>query len=182
MPEDLSYVDPPGEQIGFDDLVIPKARDLVRILRPGDLPYCELLECRRLEEPHRAEVVVFEVDIQRGQHPVYDVRRRERIAAVFREDDAVVPEALALRADFPLVPHVNSLNLLFLEEFPRSLCLYDEPYHELKLKWTSIAFVERIREWFGPHRSRGAARRRSAAGAATDRFSRHARASLGSFR
>lgn len=147
MPEDSDYIDPPGERIGFDDLALAKARDLVRILRPGNLPYCELLECRRLDDPQRAAVVVFEVDVQRGQHPVHDVRRRERIAAVFREDDAVVPEALALRPDFPLVPHVNSLNLQFLEEFPRSLCLYDEPYHELKLTWTSIAFVERIREW-----------------------------------
>lgn len=147
MLEDPNYMDPSGERIGFDDLVVEKARDLVRILRPGNLPYCELLECRRLEDPHRAEVVVFEVDVQRGQRPVRDVRRRERIAAVFREDDAVVPEVLALRPDFPLTPHVNSLNLTFLEEFPRSLCLYDEPYPELKLTWTSIAFVERIREW-----------------------------------
>lgn len=131
MLEDPNYMDPSGERIGFDDLVVEKARDLVRILRPGNLPYCELLECRRLEDPHRAEVVVFEVDVQRGQRPVRDVRRRERIAAVFREDDAVVPEVLALRPDFPLTPHVNSLNLTFLEEFPRSLCLYDEPYPEL---------------------------------------------------
>jgi hypothetical protein len=147
MPEDPNYMDPPGARIGFDDLTVEKARDLVRILRPGSLPYCELLECRRLEDPHQADVVVFEVEVQRGQRAALDVRRRERIAAVFREDDTIAPEALALRPDFPLVPHVNSLNLTFLKEFPRSLCLYDQPYHELKLMWTSIAFVERIREW-----------------------------------
>ena len=65
--------------------------------------------------------MIFEVEVQRGQHSAHDVRRRERIAAVFREDDAVAPEALALRSDFPLVPHVKALNLTFLEEFPRSL-------------------------------------------------------------
>ena len=140
-------MDPPGERIGFDDLTVPKARDLVRILRPGSLPYCELLECRRLEDPHQADVVVFDVEIQRGQRTAHDVKRRERIAAVFREDDTIAPEALALRPDFPLVTHVNSLNLTFLKEFPRSLCLYDQPYHDLKLMWTSIAFVERIRDW-----------------------------------
>ena len=147
MPEDPSYADPPGERIGFDDLTVEKARNLVRILRPGSLPYCELLECRRLEDPHKADVVVFEVEVQRGQRTANDVRRRERVAAVFREDDALAPEALALRSDFPSVPHVNSVNLTFLKEFPRSLCLYDQPYHDLKLAWTSIAFVERIREW-----------------------------------
>ena len=139
-------MDPLGERIGFDDLTVEKARDLVRILRPGSLPYCELLECRRLENP-QADVVVFDVEVQRGQRTVNEVRRRERIAAVFREDDAIAPEALALRSGFPSVPHVNSLNLTFMEELPRSLCLYDQPYHELKLVWTSIAFVERIREW-----------------------------------
>lgn len=147
MVEAPSYLNPPGERVGFDDLAGAKARDLVRILRPGNVPYCQLLECRRIEDPNPAEVVVFEVDVQRGQYPVHNVRRRERIAAVFREDDATVPEALALRSDFPLVPHVNSLNTTLLKEFPRSLCLYDEPYHELKLTWTSVAFVERIREW-----------------------------------
>ncbi len=147
MPEDPNYIDPPGKPIGFGDLTVAKARDLVRILHPGDLPYCELLECRRLEDPHQAEVVVFEVEVQRGQHPVHDVKRSERIAAVFREDDVVAPEALALRPDFPSVPHINSLNVTFLEELPRSLCLYDQPYHDLKLTSTSIAFVERIREW-----------------------------------
>lgn len=147
MPIDPDYIDPPGERIGSDDLTVERARDLVRILRPGTLPYCELLECRRLEDPHKADVVVFEVEVQRGQRAALDVRRRERIAAVFRDDDAIAPEALALRSDFPPVPHINSVNLTFLKQFPRSLCLYDQPYHDLKLGWTSIAFVRRIREW-----------------------------------
>jgi hypothetical protein len=146
VPEDPNYTDPLGERIGFDDLTVEKARDLVRLLRPGSLPYCDLLECRRLEDP-RADVVVFEVEVQRGQRTANDVRRHESIAAVFREDDAIAPEALVLRSDFPSVPHVNSVNLTFLKEYPRSLCLYDQPYHDLKLRWTSIAFVERIREW-----------------------------------
>jgi integrative and conjugative element protein (TIGR02256 family) len=50
---------------------------------------------------------------------------------------------LALRADFPRVPHLN----LRKDEFPRSLCLFEEPYSELKLRWTATAFLERIREW-----------------------------------
>ena len=125
--------------------------------------------------------MIFEVEVQRGQHTAHDVRRRERIAAVFREDDAVTPEALALRSDFPLVPHVNALNLTFLEEFPRSLCLYDQPYHDLKLRWTSIAFVQNPRV-VGTHRQGGAACRRPTAGAAAYRFSGRARASFGSLR
>lgn len=138
------YLDPPGEQVGFDDLLVSNARDLVRILRPGKLPFCRLLECRRVEGSRPAEVVVLEVEIGVGQYPKNDIRRHERVAAVFREDAAAVPEALALRSDFPFVPHLNSLDS---GELPRSLCLYDESYHELKLTWTSIAFVERIREW-----------------------------------
>ena len=38
MPEEPNYMDPPGERIGFDDLTVAKARDLVRILLPAACP------------------------------------------------------------------------------------------------------------------------------------------------
>jgi integrative and conjugative element protein (TIGR02256 family) len=50
---------------------------------------------------------------------------------------------LALRRAFPLVTH------LYLRpvEFPRSLCLYEQPYSEGRLRWTSVSVVERVRVW-----------------------------------
>ena len=52
-------------------------------------------------------------------------------------------EVLAVRDDFPQVPHLN----LRSYELPRSLCLFDEPFRELKPRWTSAMLVERVRDW-----------------------------------
>ena len=32
-------------------------------------------------------------------------------------------------------------------EWPKCLCLYEQPYDEIKLQWRGVAFLERIREW-----------------------------------
>ncbi len=142
---EVTYLDSPGERVDPSDLRVPKARDVAGLLRNGELPFCEFLECRRVGG-NAAEVVVFEVEVEVGQYPVHDIRRRERIAAVFREDDGSVPEALALRPDFPLVPHINAQSSVG-SELPRSLCLYEEPYPEVKLRWTAASFVGRVRDW-----------------------------------
>lgn len=41
---------------------------------------------------------------------------------------------------------MSHLNLMPFEK-PRSLCLYERPYEELKFNWRGIVFLERIREW-----------------------------------
>lgn len=103
-------------------------------------PFSTLVECRVTE---KIEFVVFDVDVERPQTPVNDIRARERIAGVFLRDDDKLPEVLALRDDFPIVPHLNLRD----EEVPRSLCLYDQAWSELKMSWTGTGFVERIRWW-----------------------------------
>lgn len=50
---------------------------------------------------------------------------------------------MSLRANFPRVPHLNATE----HEFPRGLCLYEERYDDLKLRWTAPNFIERIRAW-----------------------------------
>lgn len=141
-----TYLEPPGERIEPGDLRVTKAHDVASLLKRGDLPFCELLECRRLEEPVSSEVVVFEVEVEVGQHLKHDIRRQERVAALFRKDDRAVPEALALRPDFPSVPHLNAGSSIS-NELSSSLCLYEEPYPEVKLRWTAASFIGRIRNW-----------------------------------
>ena len=53
------------------------------------------------------------------------------------------PDVNALRKDFPIVPHLN----LHLQEYPRNLCIYDDLYDNLKLRWSSQKFVQDIRSW-----------------------------------
>jgi len=54
-----------------------------------------------------------------------------------------MPEVLALREDFPLVPHLN----LRREEKPRSLCLYEDPFDILRLRLTAVVLLNRVLEW-----------------------------------
>ena len=130
----------PGDPASPDGLTVAKAREMVRLLTSGAHSYARFIETR---SNATAEIVVLEVDVEVPQHRVHGIRRTERLAAVFDREDKLLPELLALRSDFPLTPHLN----LRSSELPRSLCLYDRPYEELKLEWTAFAFVERIRTW-----------------------------------
>ena len=123
-----------------EDLTYSKARDLGLRLAAGDIAHASLVECWRSDS---GEIVVFDVRVEVPNQRVYDIRRRERIAATFYEGDDRLPKLEALRADFPIVPHLN----LHIQEFPRSVCLDEERYEELKRSWTAPRFVRRIREW-----------------------------------
>lgn len=130
----------PGEPAPPGALTAPKALETVRLLAAGTNPYARLVECRTNTT---ADIVVLDVEVQLPQHRLHDIRRHERTAAVFPRDDEQRPDVLALRPDFPLVPHLN----LQLTERPRSLCLYDRLWPEIRLDWTAPTFVELIRAW-----------------------------------
>lgn len=135
-----AYLPIQGDPVSPDELSFPKARELARFVMSEVNPFVRLLECRATSDE---EVVVLEVDVELPQRPTHDIRRRERLAVTFSSGDNRQPDVSALRPDFPLVPHLNQ----HVKEFPRSLCLYDRPHHEIKLHWTAAAFVERIRYW-----------------------------------
>jgi len=126
--------------VDANTLVIPKAVELVRWLRRVSTTYATLVQTLRTDT---TEVVVFDVEAQLPQVRANAIENVERIAAVFPEADDASPEVLALREDFPRVPHLNLRD----EELPRSLCLYEESYRDLKQRWTAARFVERVREW-----------------------------------
>ena len=133
-----------GQQINPDSLNIPKAKLLAKAIIDLNSPYVQLVECRRLTGASGSESVVFDVKVEIGQQVVHDIKDTERICAAFNLTDDNYPEVSALRQDFPTnVPHKN------LREYQRpvSLCLYEEPYHEVKLDWTPVEFIERIRNW-----------------------------------
>lgn len=128
------------------DLALPRARALAGILADDSLPFVRLVECRRAtaaDGHSTTELLVVDVSVERPQAPVYDIRKEERLALVFHAADRSYPEVLALRPDFPRVSHLN----FGKQEFPRSLCLYDQPWSEITLRWTPIQFVELIRTW-----------------------------------
>jgi integrative and conjugative element protein (TIGR02256 family) len=134
------YLEIDGQDIKPEELRIPKARLIAVNLNSG-LPYIRLVKCLRNNED--AEVVIFDTEVELGQRCVNDIHSTERIAIIFFPKDDIMPDVYALREDFPLVPHIN----LRENEFPRSLCLFERPYDEIKITWTPIFFIERIREW-----------------------------------
>ena len=137
---DSSYFEVSGNLVEPGELEGVKARDLALRLSGRGIDFVKLVECRREGE---IEVVVFDVDVEVAQIQKHPVRPTERISASFPKSDKEVPIIHALRKDFPLVPHLN----LHRQEFPRNLCLYQEPYEDLKRDWTSPKFVRDIAEW-----------------------------------
>ncbi|OGQ94912.1 MAG: hypothetical protein A2284_18900 [Deltaproteobacteria bacterium RIFOXYA12_FULL_61_11] len=134
------FFDVGGEPIEPEELCVQKSRDLALKLRAGRIDFASFVVCRKDAD---AEWVVFDVDVEVSQVPLHPIRASERIAARFDAQDATFPIVYALRRDFPRVPHLN----LHIEEYPRSLCLYDERYEDIKRTWTAPRFVHRVREW-----------------------------------
>lgn len=129
-----------GERVAPAALRVRRAADLAGRLAGGSIPFARLVECRRAGT---AEGIVMDLDVETPQDRSADVRPLERLVAWFGEEDDTYPEVLALRESFPFVLHLNLRDV----ELPRSLCLYDQPWPEVRLTWTAPAFVRRIRTW-----------------------------------
>lgn len=130
----------PGEVIELEQLTILKAISMAKFLRSQFSPYAELVECKREAEN---EIIVLKVEVEVPQITKNDIRDEETLAITFWQADNATPKVVSLRGDFPAVPHIN----LGLTEFPRSLCLFDKPYSELKNRLTPALLVKRIQEW-----------------------------------
>jgi hypothetical protein len=139
---DANFIEIPGERVAAESLAGSKARELVAFLASDVYPYA------KMDSPFRSgdgcEGVIADLYLEVGQEPVNDVHPIERVALLFSCADESYPEILSLRADFPQVPHLN----LREHEYPRSLCIYGEPYPVVRLTWTPARFLERIRMWF----------------------------------
>lgn len=134
----------PGKLTDAAKFVLPKSRQLAEFLLSGVHQNARFLEARATAGVDKFETIVLEVDVEVGQAPLRDIRPVERIAVSFSESDRSWPEVLALRFDFPSdLPHLFPR----LESAPCSLCLYEESYEEVRLRWTAVKIVERIRFW-----------------------------------
>lgn len=125
-----------------EELEGQKARALAILLKSGRLPFVVFVDCLAIPGS-RYETVVLRIHVEVGQRPVNDIRRVEPIAVVFDKQDETTPDVLALREGFPEVPHLN----IRAQEYPRSLCLFDEPYTEVRLRWTPTQFLARLATW-----------------------------------
>lgn len=136
-----TWIEAPGIFVPSTALAPSRARALAEHLEAGADPYSRLIESRA---GTGIEVVVFETEVSVPQEgSKYGIEKLERIAVVFSAADDRLPEVLALRTTFPRLPHQNLRN----EESPRSLCITDLKYDELRRRWTPRLLVQLIRTW-----------------------------------
>ncbi len=89
------------------------------------------------------EAIVLELTVELPQSPPVPIHRTERIAVVFSSDPIVPPEFLALRKDFPETLHQNLVG----KGNPKSLCLFEEAYYDVKSRLTPKILLYRIGDW-----------------------------------
>ncbi|TSA19386.1 hypothetical protein D4R75_09625, partial [bacterium] len=132
-----------GNQVSASELRLSRSRALA--IAANDLDFISLREIyqdRAEGSDDCEETLILEVEPQIPQKTVHDIRFKEHIAVVVR-DEIRVPEVYALRSDFPKVPHTN------LKEYdtPKSLCVYENQDEE-KLRFAPGRFLEDVRLWF----------------------------------
>ncbi|MEX0283322.1 MAG: ThiF family adenylyltransferase [Paracoccaceae bacterium] len=98
------------------------------------------IEVRRGET---GELVIIDFRTGRPQQSVCPIKRTERLAVRFGNDDAM-PLVYVLRDDFPDTPHQQ----LTFEGSPRAICIDDRIWAEARLTWTPAELVHRILSWF----------------------------------
>ncbi len=123
-----------------EEFTSEKAKQLVKYLTGNFKSYASLIECKRSNE---RDIVVTKVELEVSQKKINDIRPQEIISIHFDKNDKVMPYAYAIRDDFPVVPHL----ILGPKDSPANLCLYNEPYKDIKYSWTAPHFIERIRNW-----------------------------------
>ncbi len=143
---DTEYCNVPLEIEDADNVELPRAKTVLAAIQRS--PYCTIVKLGRVTQDkdifkQNDEVVIFDTEAEVPQYPKNDVRKNERIAVIFPHEDNATPWVFALRKDFPEVVHQNS----FFSGYPRSLCIYEKLFDELKISWSSAVFIEDIRSW-----------------------------------
>jgi proteasome lid subunit RPN8/RPN11 len=131
-----------GETIPQDLLKVKRAKQLMQYILSINESYLKIFEIHQ-DKDREIETIIFDIGVERPQKIVNDIKKTERLAVVFHADDIHAPDVLSLRENFPIVPHLN----LQLSEYPKSLCLFEEPYETIKLTLTPSKFVQQIQNW-----------------------------------
>ena len=138
----MTWSEPDGEPIDPEALEYDGARQLRDALKRH--PFGRLVEARaRHDSGGREEVVVVEVEPELPQDLEYEIESVERLAVVFDGADRRCPVVLALRENFPLVPHLNWAP----SGHAKDLCLYEDRWSEVRLGWTGAGFLRHLVRW-----------------------------------
>ncbi len=138
----MTWFPAPGDSMEPEALVLDRAQEVREALAWS--PCTRLIETRQWASGDRyEEVLVVEIAPELPQDLVHDIRSQERLALGFERGDRRCPRVLALRIDFPHVPHLYSTPT----GEPRWLCLYEDPWAEVRLRWSGAGFLRDIAQW-----------------------------------
>ncbi|WP_197090864.1 Mov34/MPN/PAD-1 family protein [Bradyrhizobium sp. LTSP849] len=129
-----------GEAVDWKALALVRARAVARLVCEGGTQGYRFVEARRSASGD--ETLLVNVHVDRPQRFVHPLKATEPMALHFPAQDRA-PVILALRDDFPDVPHTNPGH----RSDPVSLCIDDRPWQEIKLNWTPSDFLVRIHIW-----------------------------------
>lgn len=104
----------------------------------------EFIELQAIKDNPPALIVDLACELIPNRNTI-GIKTRERLAITFtKRNNGLIPfEALPLRMDFPDALHLNNSRI----DFPRSLCLYLDPWKEIEREFTPEKFLKRIIEW-----------------------------------
>ncbi len=137
-----NYAGRASANVDADALAIPKVKALAHFLRAGYGEGVRLVNCGQSSNGS-AEWLEIEVPVSVPQRPVHDIKSKETIWVFFTSNERIPPWVYSPRPDFPYAPHTNLQN----PGECRSLCLYVQPWHEVKFYWTPAHFLRRITWW-----------------------------------
>ncbi len=89
------------------------------------------------------EALILDFQVELPQNPPVPIKRNELIALIVSPNEDESPKVLALRKDFPETLHQN----LVPKGEPKSLCLFDEPYSEVRYRVTPEMFLYKVANW-----------------------------------
>ena len=124
-------------------LEVPKARALSSYLGRASEAPATIRELRVKDGRKRRETVLVDVHPELPQDREISVKNTEAFAITFEESDTRYPEVRSLRTDFPRTIHVNPSD----ESSLATLCIYFEPWSEIKLTWSPQSIILRICDW-----------------------------------
>ena len=127
-----------GASINQDETTCPELQGLLTAVLRN--PFVRLID---IQGNDKGEAVIIDIDIELPQRPPVPIQPTERVALVFSRNKINLPSILALRKDFPETLHQN----LVQRGTPKSLCLFEEPYSEIRLRLTPEMLLQRTADW-----------------------------------
>ena len=138
----IELFEPKGSQIAASDLTIERAKDVASAATRS--PYASLIDVRRKSHGEEIqECLVVALDVELPQEIDFDIRSEEVVMLGFSSSDDTYPLVESRRRDFPRVPHLYRTR----QDKPKSLCIYDDPWPDVRLGWTGASFLTDVASW-----------------------------------